>query len=210
MKKLITLIGIVSALSLIPGCRKDSVQPIKPVNSNAPAIHSSDPMIAARITSGDTASLYVLIDSEPCGTVQSQYTSASVDIRDIEVFNTQYGWEHLTPVPGAWDVISIESAPVPIAEITEVSQVHAGEISKIRLTIGENNQLVVNNEAASCYKIQGNKIVINLDETITADALNEIVLNIDICGKFKTEVQEDSSICYLLKPEFSFQSITVR
>jgi hypothetical protein len=213
MKKLMIMIGISGALCLIPSCKKNVVNP-SPKNGDASATttQAASPAtntLARQTLTGDTASLYVLIDSKPCGTLQPQYPAVTVDIRGIEVFNRDYGWESLTPVPGAWDVVSIQAAPVPIAEITEVSQVHAGRITKIALTIGDNNHLTVNESEASCYKIAGKRFVIDLDENITKDALNEIVLSIDICGNIQLETTEEGS-CYVLKPEFQFQSITLR
>src|SRR5687768_13524261 len=109
MKKIIS-IGVAGVLCLFTACKKDEPQPVA----------------AAAKQKQDTASLYVMIDSKPCSTPQKQYTSATVDIRKIKVLNSVHGWEELVPVPGAWDVVSLQTAPVPVAEITEVSRVHSG------------------------------------------------------------------------------------
>jgi hypothetical protein len=210
MKKLITMIGVAGMVCLSPGCRKNVAQPEVPTTNGTSRVQSERTTANARPGQQDTATLYVLLDSKPCTTPQSQYTSASIDIRRIQVFNADYGWEDLTPVPGAWDVVSIQSAPVPIAEITENSTVHAGRITKIALTFGDNNQLVVNDVGASCYKISGNRVTLDLDEEITTGTLNEIVVSIDICGNINVEPRTGQDPCYVLKPQFAFESFTVQ
>jgi hypothetical protein len=195
MKKIITLIGIAGTLCLSPGCKKKNVEPAEAL---------------AKQTVTDTATLYVLIDSKPCATPQTQYGSATIDIRGIKVFNTEAGWEELVPVPGAWDVVSLQTAQVPVAEITENTRVHAGAITKIALSIGDNNKLVVNDQAADCYKIASKEIVIDLQGEIKAGALNEIVLSLDICGNFSVQTRYNESPCYTLKPVFGFQSLVQR
>jgi hypothetical protein len=194
MKRIISLIGVAGMLCLFPNCKKEKAEPVS----------------EAKTEQVDTASLYVMIDSKPCSIPQSQYTSASVDIRGIKIFSSVSGWQELTPVSGAWDVVSLQSAPVPVAEITEVTKVNAGAITKIMLTIGDNNKLVVNNQGASCYKIEPKEIVIELNGEIKADALNEIVLSIDICGNFSVQTRYQEDPCYTLKPVFAFKSLVQR
>lgn len=197
MKKLMTLIGIAGMLCLTPSCKKDEIQP-KGTNVSA-----------QKSTEDAMATLYVMLDSKPCSTPQSQYTSATVDIRGIKVFNTVSGWEDLTAVPGAWDVVSLQTAPVPVADITEKSSVHAGTITKIALTFGDNNKLVVNDKAASCYKIDGREIVLDLKGEIKANTLNQLVVSIDICGNISVQTHYDSDPCYVLKPVMAVESFTV-
>jgi hypothetical protein len=192
MKKIISLIGVIGMICLFPNCKKDEVKP------------------AAKAQQVDTASLYVMIDSKACATVQSEYTSATIDIRGIKIFSAEDGWQELTPVPGAWDVVSIQTAPVPIAEITEVTKVNAGAITKITLTIGNNNQLVVNDQGADCYNIATKEITLDVTGEIKAGALNEIVLSVDICGKFTVEPRYQDDPCYTLAPVFAFQSLVQR
>jgi hypothetical protein len=198
MKKILCMMGMAGALLLVPACKKNDSGPSGPVNSSAAQQKQ------------DTASLYVLIDSKPCSVPQDEFTSASVDIRGIKVFNAEHGWEDLTPVPGAWDVISLQTAPVPVAEITEVSGVHTGTITKIALTFGSNNQLVVNDQQAPCYRIGAAEVVLDLNAVIQAGTLNEIVVSIDVCGNIKLQNKYDQEPCYVLKPVMAFQSFTVR
>lgn len=195
MKKTISTIGIVGMICLFLYCKKDNPQPAA---------------AAEKTVQSDTATLYVLIDSKRCSIPQAQYTSATIDIRGIKVFNTVHGWEELTPVSGAWDVVSLQTAPVPVAEITENTKVHSGTITKIMLTIGTNNKLVVENKAADCYKIGVKEITLELNGEIKADALNELVLSIDICGKFTVTHRYQEETCYTLTPVFGFQSLGQR
>jgi hypothetical protein len=195
MKSTISILGIVGALCLFPGCKKDDVQPIAAVS---------------KTTAPDTASLYVLLDSKACATVQSQYSSATIDIRGIQVFSTEHGWQDLTTVPGAWDVVSLQTAPVPVADLTETTKVKAGAITKIKLTIGDNNQLVVDDKQASCYKIAKKEIILDVQADVKANALNEIVISIDICGNFTVEQRYQEDPCYTLNPVFAFQNILQR
>jgi hypothetical protein len=195
MKKIIMMMGIAGMLYLLPGCEKSEVQ------SKETAQHKQQE---------DTATLYVLLDSKPCSIPQAQYTSATVDIRGIKVFNTEHGWEDLTPVPGAWDVVSLQTAPVPVADLTENSTVHTGTITKIALTFGDNNELVVNDNRARCYKIDGKELVLDLKGEITAGSLNEIVISIDICGNISVHEQYNDEPCYTLKPVMAFEDFIVR
>jgi hypothetical protein len=194
MKKIMTIIGIASLLSLATFCKKDTAKPQEPDN---PAVQSQQ--------KEETAQLYVLLDSKPCSTPQNQYTSASVDIRGIKVHNSVYGWEELVPVPGAWDVVSLQQAPVPVADITEKSTVHTGTITQIVLTIGDNNKLVVNNAAARCYNISPKEITLDMNGVITAGTLNEIAVSIDICGNISVQTRYDQEPCYTLKPVMAFE-----
>jgi hypothetical protein len=202
MKKMITMIGIAGMLSLVPSCKKSEVKP------EAPSVTNNSEARQSQVQ--DTASLYVMIDSKPCSTPQSQYTSASIDIRGIKVLNSEHGWEELTPVAGAWDVVSLQTAPVPVADITERSSVHTGTISKIALTFGDNNQLVVNDQAARCYNIGKHEIVLDMQGEIKANTLNEIVVSIDICGNISVHTQYDHEPCYTLNPVMAVQSFTQR
>jgi hypothetical protein len=186
MKKIMTIIGMASVMLLSPSCKKSSVKPQEPA--------------AQQTKAEETAQMYVLLDSKPCSTPQSEYTSATVDIREIKVFNNSHGWESLTTVPGAWDVVSLQTAPVPVADLTEHSTVHAGTISKISLIIGTNNELVVNNVAQHCYNISQKEIVLDLEEEINVNTLNELVVSIDICGNFSVSTKYDQDPCYTLKP----------
>jgi hypothetical protein len=195
MKNTISTITIAAILCLFAGCKKDDTHPSA---------------AAVRTTLPDTATLYVMIDSKHCSTPQSEYTSASVDIRGIKVFYTDHGWIDLTPVPGAWDLVSLQTAPVPVAEITENSKVFAGAITKIMLTVGDNNKLVVDNKAANCFKIGTKEIMIDLQGNIQANALNELVLSVDICGKFTVVSKYQEETCYTLTPAFAFQSLVQR
>jgi hypothetical protein len=190
MKKIISMIGIASMFCLAPACKKTDVKPAEP----------------AKVMHGDTASLYVLLDSKACATAQTEYNSATVDIRGIKVFNTTHGWEDLTPVPGAWDVVSLQTAPVPVADLTENTRVHTGVITKIALTIGDNNQLVVNNAQARCYNIATKEIVLELEGELKANTLNEIVISIDICGNIQVTQHYNQDPCYTLNPVMAFQS----
>jgi hypothetical protein len=194
MKRILSVIGIAGALCLFPGCKKSEIKPVGTASAD--------------LVQNKQATLYVLLDSKPCSTPQKEYTSATVDIRGIKVLNTEHGWEELVPVPGAWDVVSLQTAPVPVAEITENSTVHAGTITKITLTFGSNNQLVVNDQAADCYKIGAKEVTLDLNAEIQAETLNEIVVSIDICGNI--EVSYDGGTCYTLKPVMAFQSFTRR
>lgn len=193
MKKIISMIGIASMFCLAPACKKSDAKPVEANKAHA-----------------DTASLYVLLDSKPCSTPQSQYTSATIDIRGIKVYNTVHGWESLTPVPGAWDVVSLQTAVVPVADITENSTVHTGIITKIALTIGDNNQLVVNNDQARCYNIGTKEIILELEGEITANSLNEIVISIDICGNIEVTQHYNQDPCYTLNPVMAFESFIKR
>lgn len=196
MKKIMTIMGLAGLLCLSPACRKSDVQPGGSTASDT------------KVQEENTASLFVLLDSKPCTDSQKEYTSATVDIRGIKVYNTEHGWEDLTPVPGAWDVVSLQTATVPIAAITETSTVHAGTITRIALTIGDNNHLVVNNAAARCYKIDPKEVVLELEGDIKAGTLNQIVVSIDICGNITVEPHYNDDPCYLLKPVMAFESLT--
>jgi hypothetical protein len=197
MKKLISMIGIASAICLFPCCKKSDSQP------DVPSTQSSQ--VQKQI---DTAKLYVLLDSKACATLQSQYTSASVDIRNIAVLNSEVGWEELTTVPGAWDVVSLQSAPVPVADLTEKSTVHAGSISKIRITFGDNNKLVVNDQPVDCYSLSRKEIILDLEANIEARSLNQIVVSIDICGNIKVTPRYNDTPCYTLDPVMAFESFS--
>jgi hypothetical protein len=194
MKKLISMIGIGAALCLAPSCKKSDIKPQEV---------SANPQKAQE----DTATLYVLLDSKPCSAPQDQYTSATVDIRGIKVFNTAHGWEDLTPVPGAWDVVSLQQASVPVADITEKSKVHSGTITKIALTFGTNNHLVVNDNAASCYRLKVHEVVLDLQGEISAGSVNEMVVSIDICGNITLQTHYGEDPCYILNPVMAFQSL---
>jgi hypothetical protein len=196
MKKIMTFIGLAGILCLTPYCKKSSVKPQEPANSTA---QQQQQQIQ------ETAQLYVLLDSKPCSAPQKEFTSATVDIRGIKIKNSVSGWEDLTPVPGAWDVVSLQQAPVPVADITEKSTVHTGTITQIALTIGDNNHLVVNNSPARCYNISTKEIVLDMQGVITAGTLNEIVVSIDICGNISIQTKYDQEPCYTLKPVMAFE-----
>lgn len=191
MKKIISMIGMASLLVLSPSCKKSTVKP-----QEEPATQAKE----------ETAKMYVMLDSKPCSTPQSEYTSATLDIRGIKVLNSQYGWENLTTVPGAWDVVSLQTAPVPVADLTEQSTVHTGTITKIALTIGDNNQLVVNNVGMSCYNISTKEIVLDLNQEIQMNTLNQLVVSIDICGNITVNNRYDQDPCYTLKPVMAIES----
>jgi len=194
MKKIITMIGVAGILSLLPFCKKSTAKPEEPTT------------ITTQQLKQDTAQLYVLLDSKPCKIPQEEFTSATVDIRSIKVNNSVHGWEELIPVPGAWDVVSLQQASVPVADITEKSTVHTGTITQIALTFGNNNKLVVNDVAAPCYKIDGKEVILNFQGEIKPGTLNEIVVSIDICGNISIQNKYDQEPCYILKPVMAFQS----
>ncbi len=194
MKNTLSILGIAGILCLFPSCKKENPEPV----------------VEAKTRQVDTASLYVLINSKACATLQTEYTSATLDIRGIKVFSAEHGWQELTPVAGAWDLVSLQSATVPVAEITENTKVKAGAITKIMLTFGTNNQLVVDNQAATCYKIGVKEVTIDFEGEIKAGALNEIVLNVDICGNFSVETRYQEDPCYTLTPMIEFQGIVQR
>ncbi|MGZ3921350.1 MAG: DUF4382 domain-containing protein [Bacteroidia bacterium] len=196
MKKIISMIGMGAMLCMVPSCKKSDV---KPQEVNA--------VNAQQKQEQDTATLYVLLDSKRCSNQQSQYTSATVDIRGIKVYNTVHGWEDLTPVPGAWDVVSLQQATVAVADITEKSMVHSGSITKIALTFGTNNKLVVNDKAVPCYKIGVQEVVLDLKGEIRAGSVNELVVSIDICGNITVQTHYDQEPCYILNPIMAFESI---
>lgn len=195
MKKILTIIGMASAMLLSPSCKKSTVKP-QEVGGTA----------TQQVKQEETAKLTVLLDSKPCSNPQSQYTSATLDIRGIKVLNSEHGWEDLTPVPGAWDVVSLQSAPVPVADITEQSTVHTGSITQIALTIGDNNKLVVNDVAAHCYNISTKQIVLDVQGVINANTVNELVVSIDICGHISVQPKYQEDPCYTLTPVMAFES----
>ncbi|MCE3259651.1 MAG: hypothetical protein K0S12_1292 [Bacteroidetes bacterium] len=192
-----TIIGMAGILCFSPSCKKSDVKPQG--SNNQSTQHQAHE---------EMAKLYVMIDSKSCETPQSEYTSATIDIRSIQVNNGEHGWEDLTPVPGAWDVVSLQTAPVPVAEITEVSTVHTGTITQIKLIIGDNNKLVVNDAAAKCYNVEPKEIILDLKGELRANTVNEIVISVDICGKFTVHTKYDEEPCYTLKPVMAFQSFS--
>jgi hypothetical protein len=200
MKKIISMIGIAGSLCLFPCCKKSDNKPDVP--------GSGSPNTQQNMTAVKNASLYVSLDSKACAVPQSEYTSATVDFRTIKVFNTEFGWEDLTAVPGAWDVVSLQTAPVPVAELTEISPVHSGTITKIKLIVGDNNQLVVNDQAARCYNISTHEIILDLEGEIEVGSLSRIVVSIDICGNITVEPRYNDEPCYTLKPVMKFESFT--
>jgi hypothetical protein len=198
MKKIMTMIGMAGIICLFPQCKKSAAKPDE-VNG---------PMSPQKMVQHDSTSLYVLLDSKPCSTPQGQYTSASIDIRHIQVFNTECGWQELTPVQGAWDVVSLQSAPVPVADITEQSSVCSGTITQIKLTFGDNNRLVVNDQAAPCYNLSTREVVLDMHGVINANTLNQLVVSIDICGNISVEQPYNEAPCYTLHPVMAFESMT--
>jgi hypothetical protein len=99
---------------------------------------------------------------------------------------------------------------VPVAEITENTNIKAGTITKIQLTFGDNNHLGVNNEGVDCYKLAKKEITLDMNAVLMAEALNEIVVSIDICGNFSAEPRYQQKPCYTLNQVMAFQSFTVR
>jgi hypothetical protein len=197
MKKIMTMIGMAGMICLFPHCKKTDAKPTEP---NGPTTNQR--------MAQDTAKLYVLLESKPCSTPQKQYTSATLDIRHISVFNTESGWEELTPVAGAWDIVSLQSAPVPVADITEKSTVHTGTITQVKLTFGDNNKLVVNDQAAPCYQLSTREVVLDIHGQINAKTLNQMVISVDICGNITVVAPYDEPACYTLHPVMGFESLT--
>lgn len=194
MKKIISMIGFASILCLFPCCKKNDAQPTGPTSSQ-------------NQNKNTAAGLFVLIDSEPCDTPMSEYTSATLDIRGVAVFSEGH-WTDLMPVAGAWDLVSLQSAPVPVAEITENSTIEAGTITKVKLTFGSNNQLVVGNQPARCYNISPQEVIIDVEAEVEVGTLNQLVLSVDVCGNILVTPRYQDDPCYTLNPIFSFQSFS--
>ncbi|MCE3226118.1 MAG: hypothetical protein K0S32_669 [Bacteroidetes bacterium] len=198
MKKIMTIIGMAGMLCLAPSCKKKDVKPLEP-NNNINVQHA---------VNQKTAQMHVLLDSKPCSEPQNAYTSATLDIREIKVFNSEHGWEDLTTVPGAWDVVSLQSAPIPVADLTEHTAIHTGTITQVKLVFGSNNKLVVNDQAASCYGLSTKEVILEMHGEINANTFNEMVISIDICGNISVHQKYDEDPCYTLKPVMAFQSLT--
>jgi hypothetical protein len=198
MKKIMTIIGLAGMICLFPNCKKSAAAPE----------HVNGPMSPQKLVKQDSAKLYVLLNSKPCSTPQNQYTSATLDIRHISVFNTETGWEELTPVAGAWDLVSLQSAAVPVADITEKSSVSTGTLTQIKLTFGDNNKLVVNNQAAPCYNLSTREVVLDMKGQLNVNTLNQIVISVDICGNITVEQPYNEGPCYTLHPMLAFESLT--
>jgi hypothetical protein len=196
MKKIMTMMGIAGALCLAPSCKKNDVEP-----------NALKTPVTQEVQNEKT-SLVVVLDSKTCSRPQEQYTSATIDIRGIKVYSEEHGWQELETVPGAWDVVSLQSAPMPIAELTEPTGVKPGMISQIALTFGDNNQLVVNDAPARCYNLGEKEIVLDFEGEIKADMLNQLVISIDICGNIIVNEKYNEDPCYTLNPVMAFESLT--
>ena len=192
------MIGIGAMLCFVPSCKKSDIKPQK-----------VDETYGTQLQKPGNASLYVMLESKSCATPQKEFTSATVDIRGIKVFNPAFGWEELTAVSNAVDVIALQNGPVTMTKLSETSTIHSGAITKIALTIGDNNKLVVNNKPIRCYNISKRDVVIDLKGEIDAGSANKLVLSIDVCGNITVQSKYDQEPCYTLNPVMAFENINI-
>ncbi|MBA3664581.1 MAG: DUF4382 domain-containing protein [Bacteroidetes bacterium] len=203
MKKLITIIGMGAMLCMVPACKKSDIKPQELSTTTADAKQSpqSDPQT-------QDASLYVMLASKGCSTPQKDYTSVIVDIKSVKVYNAENVWVELPVVSGTWDLVRMQQGDIPGLNITDRKNVKAGAISKVAITFGDNNKLVLNNKPVSCFKLGAQEVIMNIRGEVMAGRVNELLMSINICDNMSTQVNKDGTTCYILKPDMQFQRIT--
>jgi hypothetical protein len=193
MKKIVSIIGIAGVLCLFPHCKKDSEKPEQPATPGS------------KQQSRTTAQLHAQLTSKLCVPQQEQYDQVILKITGAKVYNTVYGWEELVPMPSGADLVTLQTAPLPIIDFTEYTTVHEGLITKITLTFSETNQLTVNDRVASCYKLAYHEMTLDIEGEIHAGTFNEILLGIDICGNISVETRYQQEPCYTLNQVMEFK-----
>jgi hypothetical protein len=204
MKKLITMIGLGAALCLVPACKKSNIAPKEATASNS--IEQRDPGLPLQPVEQNT-SLYVMLASKACLSPQKEYTSLKVEIRGIRFYTAEEGWQALPTIDAGWDLVSMQQGTG--LNITNVKTVSPGTITRVAIIFGDHNELVVNDRpAASCFKLGAQEVIIDLKEGIKANAVNELLVSIDICGHIGVQQNNDGTQCYILKPVMEFQRLT--
>lgn len=205
MKKLITIIGMGAMLCMVPACKKSDIKPQNLQEVTASTAKQGQP--AAPVNQNNT-SMYVMLASKTCANPQKEYSSLIVDIKSVKIYSDKYGWEELPAFVNGWDLVSMQQANITGLNITDRLPVHSGTITKVAVIFGDNNKLVVNDKTASCFKVGTREVIVSLRGEIKANAVNELLLSMDMCGNVSVQTNSDGSQCYVLKPLVEFNRIS--
>lgn len=199
------MIGIGAALCMVPSCKKSNLMPQEVTNSAVSAerqLPQQDPQVQ------DATTMYVMLASKGCDNTQRDFTSVIVDIDRVKVFSEEHGWVELPALAGSWDLVRMQKNDIPGFNITDRVAMKAGIITKVAITFGENNKLVVNGKPAECFKLGAQEIMIDLKGEVKANEVNELKLAMNICGNIGTQTNGDGTQCFIMKPVAEFQGIT--
>ncbi|MCW3078177.1 MAG: hypothetical protein JWO32_2786 [Bacteroidetes bacterium] len=189
---------------MAPSCKKSNMMP-KGVSDATETQQKQGP---SPQPVPDNTSMYVMLASKPCSNPQKEYTSLTVDIRGVKVYSPENGWVTLPMVAGWWDLVSMQQGNSAGLNITNRIAVRPGGITKVAVSFGVNNKLVVNNDAASCFKLGTQEVVFDMKGEVQKNAVNELLIAMDICGNISVETNNDGNKCYLLKPVVQFERVS--
>lgn len=206
MKKLITMIGMGTLLCLVPSCKKSNLMPREA--SETGTVNNTlqrEPGPSLPMDQNST-SMYVMFSSKSCSMPQREFTSLLLDLKGIEVYTDGYGWETLPVITNGWDVVAMQHSDIGL-NVTDRIAVRPGIITKIAINFGDNNRLEVNGRPA-CFKIGNHEVMMDVKGEVRKGYINQLNLNMDICGNIGTQANPDDNSCFILKPVVDFTGIT--
>lgn len=187
---------------MVPACKKSNITP----KDSIATVTGDNQRLMQQDAVG--TSLYVMLASKPCVTPQKEYTSLTVDIKGVRVYSLENGWQTLPVTATGLDLVSMQQENMPSLNLTDRIMVQAGTITKVAINFGVNNKLVVNNKPESCLKLGTQEVILDLKGEVKKDAVNELLVSMDICGNITAQTGNDGNRCYLLNPSMKFERVS--
>jgi hypothetical protein len=212
MKKLMYAMGFIGLLSLLPSCAKSTkfAPASETQSSNRPAPeHATEVVLPENTESGLLA---VRLTATGCDQIQSEpqtpeleneqarlspFSSIKLDIRAIKVYSEENGWSDLKVNAAVYDLITLQNELGE--EIAARTSLKEGNISKIAITFGRSNSVMVKGKTF-CLRSSANEVIVDLKAKLQAEHYGEMILNIDFCNNIHLEDNYDSGSCYVIKP----------
>lgn len=137
-----------------------------------------------------TARLNVRLTDAP-----GDYEAVNVDIQSVEVHTAANGWVTLNTYAGVYNLLDFVNGQ---DTLLATASIPAGEISQIRLILGENNTVQVDSMIypLTTPSAQQSGLKLNLDDTLAAGVVHGLVLDFDA----SQSVVETGNGKYILKP----------
>jgi hypothetical protein len=215
MKKLIYAMGFIGLISLLPSCTKSNklAPASETISSNRPAPEEGTPItipdetprgvLAVRLVSSGCDQIQV--ETPDLDTEESRlepYSAINLDIRQIKVYSAENGWEDLKVNAAVYDLITLQNELGE--EIAARTSIKEGNISKISITLGRGNSIMIKGKTF-CLRPSANEIIVDVKAKLQAEHFGEMILNIDFCNAIHLEDHYDTGSCYVLKPMVSLK-----
>lgn len=131
------------------------------------------------------------------------YLQVNVDIKQVQVHFTDDGWMDLNTQSGIYDLLTLQNISTMLAA---KPQVPAGKVSQIRLILGADNTLMLNDSTIVPLKIPSayqSGVKLNVHAEVPPSSTLTVTLDFDA----EKSVNREGNGDYIMNPVITVQSI---